>query len=56
MVLGGVAIKDGDVIGVSYDQADVPCANFFHNGQLLENERSRALTLLEQEIMFRFRA
>jgi len=32
-------IKDGDVIGVSYDQADLPCANFFHNGQLLENER-----------------
>lgn len=56
IVLGGVAIKDGDVIGVSYDQADVPCANFFHNGQLLENERSRALTLLGQEIMFRFRA
>lgn len=32
-------IKDGDVIGVSYDQADLPCANFFHNGQLLDNER-----------------
>eukprot|EP00656_Telonema_subtile_P035815 TRINITY_DN3976_c0_g1_i2.p1 TRINITY_DN3976_c0_g1~~TRINITY_DN3976_c0_g1_i2.p1 ORF type:complete len:185 (+),score=21.66 TRINITY_DN3976_c0_g1_i2:173-727(+) len=29
----------GDVIGVAYDQADVPCINFFHNGKLMENER-----------------
>lgn len=32
-------LKQGDVIGVSYDQADLPCLNFFHNGQLLQNER-----------------
>lgn len=29
----------GDVIGVAYDQADMPCLNFFHNGKLMQNER-----------------